>query len=120
MAWGLLPMAGMDAVNTLLKQVLDGAALRNQALANNIANANTAGYRRRDVTFLSELKEAMESGDKRAVSQWRPKMSAARREQPIRLEREFAALAENQLLYTTSADVLARRYNTLRSAIFGR
>ncbi len=107
-------------MNTLLKQVLDGAALRNRALANNIANADTTGYRRRDVAFLSELKEALESDNKNGLSEWRPKMTTARREQPIRLEREFAALSENQALYTTTADLLSRRYSRLRSAISGR
>lgn len=45
----------MDAIDTLLTQVLDGTATRNRALVNNIANADTAGYRRRDVVFASEL-----------------------------------------------------------------
>ena len=45
----------MDAINTLLKQVLDGTTAKNRALANNIANATTPGYHRRDVVFASEL-----------------------------------------------------------------
>jgi flagellar basal-body rod protein FlgB len=110
----------MDAVNTLLKQMLDGAALRNRAIANNIANADTAGYRRRDVSFLSELNEAVRSGDDTNIMNWKPTMSMARREEPIRLEQEFASLSDNQLLYHTSADLLARRYTRLRTAIFGR
>lgn len=111
---------GMDAMNTLLRQVLDGAALRNRALANNIANADTTGYRRRDVAFLSELSEALKSNEKNALSEWRPTMTTARREQPVRLEKEFAALSENQVLYQTTADILTRRYSRLRSAISGR
>ena len=110
----------MDAINTMLKRVLDGTATQNRALANNIANATTPGYRRRDVDFVSQLKTAMESKDPNAVAQWKPKMETARREIPIRLETEFAAMAENQLLYQTSADVLSRRYSTLKSAIAGR
>ena len=110
----------MDAINTLLTQVLDGTATRNRALVNNIANADTAGYRRRDVDFLSELKTAMESKNSEELKQWKPKMQTARHEIPIRLEKEFALLAENQLLYQTSADVLSRRYTRLKAAISGK
>ena len=55
-----------------------------------------------------------------AMAQWKPKMETARRDFPIRMEKEFALMAENQLLYQTSADALARRYSTLKSAIAGR
>ncbi len=47
-----------DYVNVLDKS-LDAAALRNQALANNIANATTPGYKRQDVSFESELGKAL-------------------------------------------------------------
>jgi flagellar basal-body rod protein FlgB len=113
-------VADMDAVNTLLKQVLDGTTARNRALANNIANATTAGYRRRDVEFLSELKSAMKGEHGKDVASWKPEMKTSRREIPIRLEKEFALLAENQLLYQTTAEVLSRRYSGLRAAILGR
>ncbi len=43
--------------------VLDAAAdatwMRNDAIANNIANATTPGYKRQEVQFESELKKAM-------------------------------------------------------------
>ena len=110
----------MDAIDTMLKQVLDGSATRNRAIANNIANATTAGYRRRDVDFVSQLQTAMKSKNPDAVEQWKPKMATSRHETPIRLEKEFALLAENQMLYQTSADILSRRYSRLKSAISGR
>ena len=110
----------MDAVNTLLKQVLDGTTTRNRALANNIANATTPGYRRRDADFIDKLKTALQSENKTDLDTWKPTMETSRREIPIRLEKEFALLAENQLLYQTSAEALTRRYQRLRTAIFGR
>lgn len=47
-----------DYVNVLDK-ALDAAALRNQALANNLANATTPGYKRQDVSFETELGKAL-------------------------------------------------------------
>ena len=42
--------------------------LRQTALANNIANANTPGYQRQDVDFHSALQAALASGEPRAVA----------------------------------------------------
>jgi flagellar basal-body rod protein FlgB len=110
----------MNEINTLLKQILDGSAMRNHALTSNIAHANSPSYRRRDVPFRAELKAAIESGKPAELARWRPGIQIEPGTEPIRLESEFAALAENQLWYTTSADFLSRKYARLKSAIFGR
>lgn len=44
----------------LLDSGLDAYALRQKAIANNVANAETDGYQRRWVSFEDELKEALE------------------------------------------------------------
>lgn len=47
-----------DYINVLDKAA-DAAWLRNDAIANNIANADTPGYKRQDVAFETELKKAL-------------------------------------------------------------
>ncbi|MBR1855035.1 MAG: flagellar basal body rod protein FlgB [Lachnospiraceae bacterium] len=47
-----------DYINVLDKAA-DASWLRNQAISNNIANANTPGYKRQDVAFESELEKAL-------------------------------------------------------------
>ncbi len=47
-----------DYINVLDKAA-DYSWLRNEAIANNIANADTPGYKREDVTFEKELKRAL-------------------------------------------------------------
>lgn len=47
-----------DYIN-LLDKAADASWLRNTAIANNIANVNTPGYKREDVTFQSELSKAL-------------------------------------------------------------
>ena len=49
-----------DYINVLDKAA-DGAWLRNEAIANNIANVNTPGYKRQDVSFEAELKHALKA-----------------------------------------------------------
>ena len=43
----------------VLDKALDASWLRNEAIGNNIANADTPGYKRQDVAFESVLKEAL-------------------------------------------------------------
>lgn len=54
-----------DYINVLNKAA-DASWLRNEAISNNIANADTPGYKRQDVAFESELKKAL--GNRRSES----------------------------------------------------
>ena len=47
-----------DYINVLDKAA-DAAAMRNELIANNIANQDTPGYKRQDVDFEDQLKKAM-------------------------------------------------------------
>lgn len=47
-----------DYINVLDKAA-DASWLRNEAIANNIANVDTPGYKRQDVSFESELARAL-------------------------------------------------------------
>jgi flagellar basal-body rod protein FlgB len=110
----------MNEVTLLLNRVLDATALRSQALAGNIANVNTPGYQRRDVNFMSELKTALQSRSQASLKQFAPTIEKDKSASSVNLEREFSAISENQLLYTTSADILARKYAGVRRAIKGQ
>ncbi len=45
----------------VLEKAADAAWLRNEVLANNIANNTTPGYKRQDVDFESQLKHALKN-----------------------------------------------------------
>lgn len=45
----------------MLDRAADASWLRNEAISNNIANADTPGYKRQDVAFESVLKKALGS-----------------------------------------------------------
>lgn len=49
-----------DYINVLSKAA-DGAWKRNEAIANNIANIDTPGYKRQDVSFQAELQHALKA-----------------------------------------------------------
>lgn len=49
-----------DYIN-VLDRAMDASWLRNDALSNNIANADTPGYKRQDVDFETQLAKALHS-----------------------------------------------------------
>lgn len=49
-----------DYINVLDKAA-DASALRNELIANNIANQDTPGYKRQDVNFEAQLKQALKN-----------------------------------------------------------
>ncbi|MCR4685496.1 MAG: flagellar basal body rod protein FlgB [Lachnospiraceae bacterium] len=49
-----------DYVN-VMEKAADGAWLRNEAIAHNIANVDTPHYKRQDVSFEAELKHALKA-----------------------------------------------------------
>jgi len=57
-----------DSTLNALERALDGATLRHEALANNIANVNTPGFKRSDVGFSGRLDGALAEGDRPGLS----------------------------------------------------
>lgn len=56
-------------VGEIMRQALDGAWMRNELLASNVANAETPGYKRMDVDFIGYLRSALgERGQLRPVT----------------------------------------------------
>ncbi|MBO8126740.1 MAG: flagellar basal body rod protein FlgB [Firmicutes bacterium] len=121
---------------TLLSTALKGAEARHEALANNIANANTPGYKRRDVPFQEILRKTIDIPSVRLVTTDPRHIPASRAKGPafspaqivdttatrvdgnnVNVETEMAKLAENSLLYSALAELLSRRISTLRSVI---
>ena len=116
-----------DVTISLLKAMMDGCATRQTVLANNVANANTAGYTRSDVDFKDALQQALASKDpEHALSQVHPSIheddKAARRGDGnnVSLQKELGIMAENRLLYDVSAQALTVHYARMREAIRGQ
>ena len=56
----LVDTNAFDYIN-LLDKAADASWLRNDAISNNIANADTPGYKRQDVNFETQLAKALRS-----------------------------------------------------------
>lgn len=109
-----------------LQKLLDAAALRHRVIANNLANVNTPGYRRRVVSFDDHLARALTTGDLAALRGWKPAVVASgdpalRADgNNVSLERELADLMKNTLVYNACTRLLTARIEAYRAAITGQ
>ena len=111
-----------DTTQTALERAMIGTSARQAALAENLANANTPGYQRRDVDFQSALRSALGEG-KRAVER-SGMATVVDSGAPLRadgsnvdVEREGASLARAGLEHDALVSVAATRNAILRAAM---
>jgi flagellar basal-body rod protein FlgB len=92
---------------------------RQQVIASNIANADTPGYKTRDVEmpfdFTSALQEAGQSDPGSIVEA--PGLAARNDGNNVSIDREARALAENTLRFNVASQLLKSELKTLRWAI---
>jgi flagellar basal-body rod protein FlgB len=111
-----------DTTQIGLERALSGSALRQQAIAQNIANVNTPGYRRQDVDFQSALAAAWDGGEQ-SVESVTPRTeadtSAVMRADgsSVDIDQEAATQATNGLQYEAVSTVMKTRIAILKSAI---
>jgi flagellar basal-body rod protein FlgB len=112
-----------DTTQLALERAIGGAAQRQQALAANLANANTPGYQRVDVDFHSALRSALATGDPAAVkgttfAAQRDALAVTRADgNSVDAEAESAKMAANALEQQASVQVAAARIAILKSAM---
>jgi flagellar basal-body rod protein FlgB len=112
-----------DTTDLSLQAAIRGSGLRQTALAQNVANANTPGYQRKDVDFESSLRAAMAGGQDPDTLQFGVETDASAPMQPdgnsVDIDTESAKLAENGLSYESLVTVAKGRLEILQSAIGG-
>jgi flagellar basal-body rod protein FlgB len=111
-----------DTTQIALERAMSGTSARQAALAENLANANTPGYQRRDVDFQSALASAIGEG-KHAVERTSLR-TVVDTSAPLRadgsnvdVEREGASLARAGLEHDALVSVAGVRHNILRAAM---
>ena len=125
----------------VVEKDLEGLAARFKATSRNLANANTPGYARRNVSFEDELRDVVNSGDKLKMSVTNPghiptsphtvaNVTPAEikvTDEAYRLdrnnvdpEREMAVLAETRMMYGAISRFAAKKLANYRAVISGR
>jgi flagellar basal-body rod protein FlgB len=114
----------------LAEKLLDASALRQEAIASNLANVETPGYRRLDITkdFAAQLKASMLNGDlSSTMSTIQPKLAEDPQARAVRpdgntvdLQNELIAMDRNSVEYTYLTNVVSNNFKQLKIAITGQ
>ena len=127
-----------------LQSALNAGQLRQQVYSNNIANANTPGYKRQTVVFEPYLQAALSASGMSSSSQIpmltnsssdlsasanvasvQPQVvadnstSTSSNGNNVNLDSEMSLLAENQIQYAAVVQEINNQFTTLRTAITG-
>jgi flagellar basal-body rod protein FlgB len=116
----------------LARKLLDASVLRHEAIASNIANAETPGYRRVDLSpdFRETLRAQFAQGtppSARAIAALEPSLSEDAAVRSVRadgntveLEGELLELGRNRVEHEFLTELVSRNIRQLRMAITGR
>lgn len=114
----------------LARKLLDASVMRQEAIATNIANAETPGFRRLDLApdFAVQLKARMAAGDFGKTSDAiRPQLvedSNARSVRPdgntVEIERELLHMNRTAVEFDYLSEIVSNNIKRLKLAISGR
>lgn len=133
-------------IASIYQPALDGLSARQRAISNNLANADTPGYKAQDVTFETRLQQKIQQQQQQqgAAAVLHPEASAATphprhlplglpEDQPytlsqlpgsmkndgngVDLEQEMTRMSQAQLSYTTVSQLLTGAYSGLKYVI---
>lgn len=126
-------MIGSSAFNyvNVLNKAADASWTRNTLITNNIANADTPGYKRKDVQFETYLMEQLAGGDSLDDNVANVDLSTLSATtyidqatlsyrldgNNVDIDTESAELAKNQLRYYTLLDSMSQEFNRLKEAL---
>jgi flagellar basal-body rod protein FlgB len=113
-------MSLLDNTQLALESAMSGSLLRQQLLANNLANADTPGYQPEDVNFQQTLASAMANGQSPTSVQYTPYTDSqvtSTDGNGVDSDVTNAEIAENGLLYQDLTQIAAAREGILETAM---
>lgn len=114
---------GSDKNFTILEQMMTVTANRQKVIANNIANINTPGYRRKELQFEKELLSAIEENDMTSVREINGEIVES--DDPtlrndgnnVNIDKEMGLLSRNSMAYSLYSELYAKKLDMLRLAM---
>ncbi len=98
-----------------LEHYLDLVAHRQKLVASNIANAQTPGYKTRDIDFQFEYMSQIQGGSPNIIDA--SGLKASNDGNNVSLDREARLLAENALRFNVASTLLRAQIQSVRTAI---
>jgi flagellar basal-body rod protein FlgB len=102
-------------VGNALEKYMDLLSTRQKLIVSNIANADTPGYKTRDVNFQSQFQDLLNGGRASAVEVGGLKTTNDGNN--VSLDREARLLSENALRFNIATQLMKSQFATLKNAI---
>lgn len=114
-----------NAINTIdyLQAGIKAEGVRQQAIAGNIANMNTPGFRRVDIRFAETLRKALESNNELTGSELEAELFQPMTNpvdangNDVIFDREVGEMIKNSLKHRTFTLLLKKKYRQMDDAI---
>lgn len=107
----------LDALTTNLEHYMDLLSTRQKLAASNIANADTPGYKTKDIDFQQEFMSMIDGQQPLAIN------AEGLAEKPdsnnVSVDREARMLAENAMRFNVASVLLRGQLNSVKEAIQG-
>jgi flagellar basal-body rod protein FlgB len=119
---------GIDKSATLLEKMLDVSSVKHKVIANNIANVNTPGYKKMEVSFADQLEKVLNKDSMNKFDTLQPKIVISKEDTSdtirndgnnVDMDKEVSSLVKNTLTYSIYTQLLAKKYEGIKSAIEG-
>jgi flagellar basal-body rod protein FlgB len=116
-------MSKTSSIINLLDAGIRAESLRQKAIANNIANLETPGYRRLDVKFGELLAKALDSSGPVDLSELEPKLHRPKQTptksngNDVNLEAEVGQMIKNTLRYKAYIRLLNKKCSQMELAM---
>jgi flagellar basal-body rod protein FlgB len=107
----------LDPISGTIERYMTLLSERQSLVASNIANADTPGYRTKDIDFESELRNAI--GGMPPEVQEVSGLTLKDDGNNVSLEREARLLAENQMRFSIASNLMRSQFKLTRMAIEG-
>jgi flagellar basal-body rod protein FlgB len=111
----------LDGVASSLENYMTLLADRQKLVAANIANADTPGYKTKDIDFQAEFRNALAGGAANVTPNITEVegLTVKNDGNNVSLDREARLLAENDLRFNIASNLMRGQIKTLRMAIDG-
>jgi flagellar basal-body rod protein FlgB len=119
-------ITGIDKSVNLLEKMLDVSATKHKVIANNIANINTPGYKKMEVSFAEQLEKIIKDTSANKFDVFQPKIVVSKEDTNVAIrndgnnvdmDKEVSALMKNTLSYNVYTQLLAKKMELVKSAI---
>jgi flagellar basal-body rod protein FlgB len=105
----------LDPIASRLEHYLDLLSVRQKLVAGNIANADTPGYKTKDLDFRTTLESILDGARPQAVGV--EGLQTKTDGNNVSLDRESRLLAENAIRFNLASNLLRAQIRVVRAAI---